>query len=179
MHATDTNFFSNISEINNTVNHLLLGDFTDSAVSLGRLTVNSTLGILGLFDVASHMGLEPSPMKMNTVLGRYGVDQGGYLMVPFYGPATERSLHASVADNWYYYALNEPFISLACFVVKGIHERAQLISQEKFIDDAVDPYAQMRQIYLAYEQGLVAPEAQMQMEGESVDEEFLQEIDED
>lgn len=173
------NFFSNISEINNTLNNFLLGEFSDSAVSLGRFTINSTLGILGLFDVASRMGLEQAPMKMDTVMGRYGADQGEYLMVPFMGPTTERDLHGSQVDNWYYYALNEPFISLACFIVEGIHERAQLIPQEKFIDEAVDPYAQMRQVYLAHAQGLVEPEAAMRSEDESVDEEFLQEIDEE
>lgn len=173
------NFFSNVSEINNSLNNLLLGQFADSATSFGRLLINSTIGLLGLFDPASHMGLEQKNMKMNTVLGRYGVDQGEYLMVPFYGPSTERSIHASQIDNWYYFALNEPFVTAVCYLVSGIHERAQLIDQEKFIDESVDPYAQMKQIYLAHEQGLVDPDAAMKDNSESVDESYLQEIDED
>lgn len=172
------NFFSNIGEINNTVNQLLLGNFAYSATSFARLLINSTIGLLGLFDPASHMGLKQQEMSMNTVLGRYGVDQGEYLMIPFSGPSTERNLHASLADDWYYFALNEPFVTAACYLIHGIHERAQLISQEKFIDDSVDPYAQMRQIYLSYEQGLVDPDSAAKDTKETVDEDFLQEVDE-
>lgn len=172
------NFFSNISEINNTLNNLLLGRFVDSATSFGRLLINSTVGLLGLFDPASHMGLQKHAMKMNTVLGKYGVDQGEYLMVPFMGPTTERNLHASAADNWYYYVLNEPFITAACYLIEGIHTRAQYISQEKFIDDAVDPYAQLKQIYLSHEQGLVDPDAALKDDKQAVDDAYLDEIDE-
>ena len=172
------NFFSNVSEVNNTLNNLLLGQFSDSATSFGRFLINSTLGLLGLFDPASHMGLEQKRMKMNTVLGRYGVDQGEYLMVPFYGPSTERGLHASQIDNWYYFALNEPFVTAACYLISGIHERAQLIEQEEFIDGSVGPYAQMRQIYLSYEQVLVDPDVVMKDISESLDDAYLIEMDE-
>ncbi|MDY6321592.1 MAG: VacJ family lipoprotein [Succinivibrio sp.] len=174
------NFFSNISEINNITNNLLLGQFADSATSFARFLINSTVGLLGLWDPASRMGLEKHPMKMTTVMGRAGVDQGEYLMVPFYGPASERSIHGAAADRWYTFLINEPFITAACYLIEGIHERAQLIPQEKFIDDSVDPYATMRQVWLAHEQGLVDPEAALkdtQKEGQGVDDSFMDEID--
>lgn len=174
------NFFSNLSDVNATMNNLFLGQFVDSGTSFARFLINSTIGLLGLFDPATHMGIEQRPMSLDTVMGRYGADQGEYLMVPFYGPATERALEGNTLDAWYYYLVGEPFVTVACYLIKGINSRAKLISREKFVDDAVDPYATMRQLYLSYEQGLVDPNAQMKDDGkqeQQVDESYLDEID--
>lgn len=124
------NFFSNLSDLNNTVNNVLVGEPVSSAVSLGRFTINSTVGLLGLIDVAKHMELEQKSMSMNTVMGKAGVDQGAYIMVPAYGPTTERSIHASAVDNWPYYLVT-PWTSIACTVINGIDARASLIPQER------------------------------------------------
>ncbi len=174
------NFFSNVSDVNATVNNLFLGQFADSGTSFARFLINSTIGLLGLFDPATHLGIKQHSMSFDTVMGRYGADQGEYLMIPFYGPGTERSVEASTVDSWYYYLIGEPFVTVACYLIKGINTRAKFISQEKFVDDAVDPYATMRQLYLSYEQGLVDPNAQMKDNGnqdQQVDDSYLDEID--
>lgn len=174
------NFFSNVSDVNATVNNLFLGQFADSGTSFARFLINSTIGLLGLFDPATHLGIKQHSMSFDTVMGRYGADQGEYLMIPFYGPGTERSVEGSTVDSWYYYLIGEPFVTVACYLIKGINTRAKFISQEKFVDDAVDPYATMRQLYLSYEQGLVDPNAQMKDNGkqdQQVDDSYLDEID--
>lgn len=170
------NFFSNISDLNNTVNNILVGEPVSSGVSLGRFSINSTIGLLGLIDVAKHLGLEQKSMSMNTVMGKAGADQGAFIMVPAYGPATERSLHASVADDWPYLFVT-PWTSLACYVINGIDSRASLIPQEEAIDKAVDPYAQMRQIYLMYQEGRVNPDAAMENKADQNVDNYLDEID--
>lgn len=174
------NFFSNISDVNATVNNLFLGQFADSGTSFARFFINSTIGLLGLFDPATHLGIKQRSMSFDTVMGRYGADQGEYLMLPFYGPGTERSVEGGAVDSWYYYLIGEPFITAACYLIKGINTRAKFISQEKFVDDAVDPYATMRQLYLSYEQGLVDPNA-AENKGDNdksnIDESYLDEVD--
>lgn len=170
------NFFSNLSELNNTVNNVLVGDPISSGVSLGRFTINSTVGLLGFIDVAKHMGLEQKSMSMNTVMGKAGVDQGAYIMVPAYGPTTERSIHASAVDNLPYYFIT-PWTSIACTVINGIDVRASLIPQEEAIDKAVDPYAQLRQVYLMYQEGKVNPNASMENKEDKDVESYLDEID--
>ena len=72
------NFFSNISELNNTVNNLFIGELKNSGISLTRFIVNSTMGFLGFIDVASQMGLDNKPMEMDTVLGKAGMDSGPF-----------------------------------------------------------------------------------------------------
>ena len=172
------NFFNNLSDINNSVNHLLTGGFAGAGVSLGRFALNSTFGILGLFDVAGALGLEYAELSMNTVMGRAGADQGLYMMLPLAGPYTERSLNGAAVDNWPYYLWSTFWVDLALWAVEGIHVRAGLIDQEGLIDDAIDPYAQTRQIYLMYAEGRVDPEAALKTAGDDAElDSFMDEID--
>lgn len=170
------NFFSNVSEVNNIVNNLLLGQVSDSGVSLGRFVVNTTMGFLGFIDVASQMGLHNKNMEMDTVLGRVGMESGPYLMVPVYGPTTAREAHGDAIDNWPYY-LFPWYISVGSWAIKGIHNRAQFIDQEGVVDNAIDPYGQTRDFYLMHSQGKVDPESAMQDNTQEVDDSFLDEID--
>lgn len=177
-----SNFISNISEPNNTVNNLLLGRVTDSSVSVARFALNSTVGMLGLFDIATDMGLKQKEMSFSTVLGKAKVTQGPYFMVPVVGPMTLRSGIGTVVDNayWPYSAVSTP-VTLAYFAVKGIDARAKLIDQESMIDNAFDPYITTRDFYLQYEQakvndGVKAQPAQPSASDQEVDK-YLNEID--
>ncbi|MGN0903365.1 MAG: VacJ family lipoprotein [Succinivibrio sp.] len=171
------NFFSNVHDLTATFDNALIGEFSDSGVSISRFAINTTLGVAGLFDVASRMGIEQKPMSLDTVFGRYGVDQGEYLMVPGMGPATERSLNAGVIDSWpvYFCTLWPGLVVLA---VETVDTRAGLIPQEDVIDSAVDPYAQMRQVYLMYAEGRVNPDAAMENKQDQNVDSYLDEIDE-
>lgn len=173
------NFFQNISDINNSVNHIFVGDLASSGVSFSRLAINSTIGIAGFIDVASSMDLDYREMKMDTVFGKAGMDAGMYMMVPILGPYTERSAHADAIDSWPYMVVGNPWISAALWTVETVHNRAMLIPQEGAVDNAIDPYAATRQIFLMYSEGKVNPNAAMQNEpsDENV-ESYLDEIDE-
>lgn len=173
------NFTYNLSEPNNILNNLFIGEPGDSAVSLSRFVINSTIGILGFIDVASAMGLEPKTMEMKTVLGKAGMEQGPYLMIPVYGPTTGREVQGDTVDNLPY-AFFPWFVGIGVWALDGIHSRAQLLDQEGVVDNALDPYVQTRDIYLMYSEGKVDPDAAMQQdssEDEPLDEEFLDEID--
>ncbi len=171
------NFFNNLSEINNVPNNMLVGRFADSGTSLARLVINSTIGILGFFDVSSHIGLKYTPMAMTTVLGKGKVEQGPFIMVPFYGPTTARDIHGDTIDGLPFYALSWP-VTVGKFVLEGVHNRAQLIDQESVVDNAVDPYIQTRDVYLMYGENKVNPIAEGEVESsDDFDESLLDEID--
>lgn len=171
------NFLSNLKEVNNTVNNAVLLDPAAASISLGRFLINSTLGLLGFIDVASYMGLERKEMDMGTVMGRYGVDQGMYMMIPVLGPSTERDLTGSTIDSWPYIAIDNFGLEIVVSLFEAIHNRAQLIDQEALIDNAVDPYNQTRTFYLMYREGKVHPKSLEQNNEETIDESYLDEID--
>lgn len=171
------NFFNNLSEVNNVPNNILVGRFADSGTSLLRLAINSTIGILGFFDVASYIGLEYRPMSMSTVLGKGKVEQGPFMMVPLYGPTTAREVHGDTIDGMPFAFLSWP-VTLGKFVIEGVHNRAQLIDQEGVIDNAVDPYIQTRDVFLMYGENKVNPVQDGEVQSDDgFDESLLDEID--
>jgi phospholipid-binding lipoprotein MlaA len=85
------NFISNIYEFNSVFNSLLQGRLEGAAQSGGRLLVNTTLGILGFFDVATPMGIEPNVSDFGQTLAVWGVEPGPFVMLPVFGPRTVRS----------------------------------------------------------------------------------------
>ncbi len=170
------NFISNVGELPSTVNNAVLGNFQDSFTSLGRFAINTTIGLLGFIDVATPIGLENREMEMDTVMGRYGMDSGTYVMIPALGPYTERSFHGSMIDGWPMYLVPMP-VSLAFKAISAIDARAALIPQEELIDNAIDPYAQLRTVYLQYHEGKVHPDAAMENKTDENVEEFIDEID--
>lgn len=171
------NFFNNLDEINNVPNNLLVGEFASSGTSLVRLAINSTIGILGFFDVASYIGVKHTPMNMATVLGKGKVEQGPFMMIPAYGPTTARDLHGDIIDGLPWYAVSWP-ITTAKFVIRGIHNRAQLIDQEPVLDNSIDPYIFTRDAYLMYDENKVNPIQEGEVtDTDDFDDEFLDEID--
>ena len=85
------NFIANIYEFNSVFNSLLQGRLEGAAQSGGRLLVNTTLGILGFFDVATPMGIEPNVSDFGQTLAVWGVEPGPFVMLPVFGPRTVRS----------------------------------------------------------------------------------------
>src|SRR3954464_15346491 len=80
-----SNFFSNLNDVVVALNNLLQGKFTAAYTDLGRVAINSTLGVLGLFDVASEAGIEKHDEDFGQTLGYWGVQDGPFLMLPFFG----------------------------------------------------------------------------------------------
>lgn len=85
------NFIANIYEFNSVFNSLLQGRLEGAAQSGGRLLVNTTLGVLGFFDVATAMGIEPNVSDFGQTLAVWGVEPGPFVMLPVFGPRTVRS----------------------------------------------------------------------------------------
>jgi ABC-type transporter lipoprotein component MlaA len=100
------NFFSNLSEVGSVVNYGLQARPVGGARSLGRFVINSTIGIGGLFDVASRVKLQNPPTGFSATLSTWGVHPGPYLVMPILGPSTLRDGVGYVGDYGINYGIN-------------------------------------------------------------------------
>jgi phospholipid-binding lipoprotein MlaA len=100
------NFFGNLSEVKSTVNYVLQLRPAGGIRSVGRFVVNSTLGIGGLFDVATKLKLPNPPTGFGVTLSKWGVHPGPYLVVPFLGPSTLRESLGLLGDFGIEYGIN-------------------------------------------------------------------------
>ncbi len=135
------------------INNVLQGEVRRAGVSVGRFTVNSTLGLAGLIDIAEKMGLEKESGDFGQTMFVWGLPEGPYLILPILGPSNPRDLIGMGVD-----AYSDPFsflataksvdqIQIARFVVDGIDQRARVM---EVLDDleknSLDFYAQLRSL---------------------------------
>ncbi len=152
-------FLSNLSEPKVIANDILQLRPARAAEATGRFLVNSTIGIGGLFDVATKIDLPGHENSFSITLGRYGVGQGPYVYL--LAPSTVRSLIGSVADGamsplyWIRYP-HKTEVSIGLGVVHALDLRAEADGALKSLTaDATDPYATIRSAYLQNQQSLV------------------------
>ena len=93
-----SDFFSNLGDVATGANQLLQFRFDEGFETVGRVAVNSTVGLGGLFDVASEMNLKKGDEDFGQTMGAWGIGQGPYLVLPFFGSTTLRDLTGTVAD---------------------------------------------------------------------------------
>ena len=143
--------FTNIGDVASAVNSLLQGKPSEAATSAGRFLVNSTLGILGLFDVATPMGLDRHNEDFGQTLGKWGVGSGPYLVVPFMGPSTVRDSTGRGVDSFMSWSKQVDHIPTRNItsVVELVDLRANLLGAGKTLDEAaLDKYQFLRDAYL-------------------------------
>jgi phospholipid-binding lipoprotein MlaA len=145
------NFVYNLEEPSSLVNNTLQGKWGWAANAGGRFTVNTTIGLLGVIDVAEMMGMPRKQDDFNEVLGYYGVPNGPYFMAPFYGPFVTREIASDWVDSLYFPLSELTFWqSVLKWGLKGLHSRAEAIDQERLLDNALDPYAFAKDAYLQH-----------------------------
>lgn len=145
-----TNFFANLGYPLTIVNQFLQGKPVEGLSDTGRFLVNSTLGIAGLFDPASALGLKPHQEDFGQTFGTWGVGQGWYLMLPFLGPSTNRDFTGRLVGtplNPLIYP-DEPEVIFGLNVLDIINTRALLLSTDRLVRQAYDPYVFVRDAYL-------------------------------
>lgn len=103
-----SNFVDNIFEFNNFTNNLLQLKFRSTAITLGRFLVNSTIGIAGLWDPATGMGMLRQTEDFGQTLGHYGVGNGPYIVLPVFGPSNLRDTTGLVTDAVAFSAAGPP-----------------------------------------------------------------------
>ena len=146
-----SNFLANLSGPVVVASDLLQGKFRRAGADTGRFLINSTVGLLGMFDVAGHMGLEARDVEdLGQVLGKWGIGRGPYIMVPVIGPYSLRDgvgrlLALPLEPLREYDNDNGARNSLA--VLYGIDARAALLAADDELDAAFDPYIFLRDAY--------------------------------
>lgn len=148
-----SNFFSNLGDVPVTINALLQLKLGQAARDLTRFVFNSTFGVFGLFDVASGWGLPPHEEDIGMTLARWGVPEGPYVVLPFFGPSTLRNSLSPVVDGLYLnplYYYPDTTVSWSLTGLKVAEERAQLLPLDSNLDQAYDPYTFLRDAYLQH-----------------------------
>ena len=147
-----SNFFANLDDITTGFNNLFQGKFVHALSDTGRVVVNSTLGVAGLFDVASRMHLEKHNEDFGQTLGKWGVEPGPYLVLPFLGPASVRDRVGYTVDFVFdlaTYLTDEDGVRWVLFGAEILEDRAALLDATDLLDTAaLDPYAFQRDAYL-------------------------------
>ncbi len=162
------NFFSNLDDIVVIFNDILQLKPLQFASDLGRFIVNSTLGLAGFIDWASDMNLPKHYEDFGQTLGYWGVPEGPYFVIPFFGPSTIRDGFGRLVDGsqadpiWVTiedgYPLEERDLplSIGITVVKSIDDRASLLKAENILNEAaLDRYSFIREAYLQRRLNLV------------------------
>ena len=146
------NFFNNLKNVNVIVNDALQAKFSQSAKDASRLTINSTLGLGGLFDVAKHVGLEQNEEDFDQTLAVWGVPQGSYLVLPLVGPSTLRGIPGAAFDT----AANpSTYVGVPIQAISLLNTRANAEGSLQFINEAaIDPYIFTRESYLQWRNNL-------------------------
>lgn len=154
-----SNFFGNVNDLWIGFNNFLQGKPVDGLNDFGRFAVNSTIGILGFFDVASEMGLEKHDEDFGQTLGRWGVGNGPYVVLPLFGPSTARDTGGFIVDRFAYNPnslIQSVAVRNTLSVTKIVSLRAQLLGAERALDEAsLDKYVFLRNFYLQRRRSLI------------------------
>ena len=156
-----SNVLTNLSSLITIPNNILQGDFKTAGVNTGRFAVNTTVGILGIFDVAEKIGFsEYVKEDYGQTLGTWGIGPGCYIVLPVLGPSTVRDttgsfINALGGDPYYNASVhgNNEFLSTTQFVttkiITGIDFRAKnLETIDNLEKNSLDFYASVKSLYL-------------------------------
>ena len=152
-----SNFFDNVVYPNVILNDFLQGKGTQGLEDLGRFLVNTTFGFLGVWDMATPLGLEAHDEDFGQTLGVWGMDESLYLVLPFIGPSSVRdapNLGVNTVTNILFYMSNPVVVPVA--LLGFIDKRARLDEAVMFRDKtAVEPYLFTREAYLQHRKFLI------------------------
>ena len=154
-----SNVFSNLDDVTVFINDLLQLKLIQGTSDLARCTINSTIGIFGLFDVAKLIGLEKHNEDFGQTLGFWGVPTGPYLVLPFFGPSTLRDSSSMIAVDWQTEPLTyerDIAVRYSLYTLDVIDTRADLLHASNIVEkSSTDSYLFIREAYLQRRRNLV------------------------
>jgi len=146
-----SNVFSNLDDVIVLINDLLQLKFTQAASDAARIFFNTTVGLFGLFDVASHLDLPKHEEDFGQTLGYWGMPSGAYVVLPFFGPRTVRDTFGLGVDLATDPSLQVEHVrtSNTLLGVQTLDYRASLLFASDLLQEAaLDEYAYVRDAYL-------------------------------
>lgn len=157
MRTAVTNFFDNLRYLNVILNSFLQGKFYQGFSDVGRFVVNSTLGVGGLFDVATDAGMPRHDEDLGQTLATWGAGQGAYLYLPVRGPNSVRDapdLVSSYFLNPLTYVTGAVLFPVTALGI--INTRANLLDETRIRDEAaIDSYSFTREAYIQRREYLI------------------------
>ena len=152
-------FFSNLNEVPTVINDVLQLHPKMALHDTGRFLINSTVGLLGLFDMATPMGIPHNEQDFGQTLARWGYTHSRYFVIPLLGPSTIRDTISRPIDYHMFSVM--PYIDPAktrnrLIATDYISRRTALLGTEKVLAESFDPYAFMRDAYLQKRDQLIA-----------------------
>lgn len=172
-----SNFMDNLDVPMALVNNLLQGKFRPALHDTGRLLLNTTIGIGGLFDPASAAGLDKNDEDFGQTLGKWGMPSGPYVMLPFVGPSTVRDTFGAIPDEFTdpRHYVERDKIRFSILALNVIDTRSRQFALEETLASAYDKYAFIRNAYLQRREYLVTDG---EVPEESLEEELLRDAPE-
>lgn len=166
------NVFSNINDVIVALNNLLQAKFLNGVSDMGRIVVNTTVGLLGVFDVATELGLEKHDEDFGQTLGYWGISDGPYLVLPILGPSNLRDSVGVFVDF-----KTDPLTYVdptrdrnILWGVRAVNRRSELLEASKILETAaLDPYQFVRDAYLQRRRSLVYDGSPPKEQDEDVD----------
>ncbi len=153
-----SNVFDNLFTPVVAVSDLLQGNFQESAEDVGRFVVNSTVGVVGIFDVATGWGLEKRREDIGQAFGAWGIGSGPYLVLPILGPSSVRD-GVGLIGNYFLSPqtyIEDDGVRWGVTALGGIDTRYRLLDASTVLEQAaLDRYAFVRSSYAQYRQNLV------------------------
>jgi phospholipid-binding lipoprotein MlaA len=152
-----SNFFNNLDNITTIINSLLQNKLEHAGQTTVRFILNSTVGMAGLMDIATDIGIPKYQENFTQTLGLWGIKPGPYIVLPLLGSSTATGVVGYVAD-WWTNPLNllpndTPKNSLRGLSI--IDQRATLLPISRVIDQAIDPYTFVRDAYLQRQRHMI------------------------
>jgi len=145
------NFFSNLGEVSTLANQILQFKAEDSFITLSRFLLNTTIGLAGIFDPASELGLTKKDEDFGQTLGFWGVPEGPYFVIPILGPSTLRDtagLYVDMTSDVNLINNLDTNGEIAATSLKTVDKRVELLPATDLINSSFDPYITMRSSYL-------------------------------
>ncbi len=145
------NFFSNINDVIVALNNLLQGKIPEAMNDLGRILVNTTLGVFGVLDPATELGVEKHNEDFGQTLGFWGLGDGPYIVLPFLGPSSLRDTVGWFGDaySWPISYLKPNRDRNALIAFRFVSVRSELLEASQILETAaLDPYEFVRDGYL-------------------------------
>jgi phospholipid-binding lipoprotein MlaA len=152
------NFFSNLEDVGTFLNQFLQGKMVDGINDMGRVVLNTTMGIGGLIDVASINGMDKHYEDFGQTLGWWGMGSGPYLVIPLLGPSTARDAPAKLVDPQWYWPrlLKNDTLYWSLWGLDKVRTRASLLQSESVLEQAaLDRYTFIRDAWLQRRQNQV------------------------
>jgi phospholipid-binding lipoprotein MlaA len=154
-----SNFFANLGDVWIGINNILQGKVGPGVSDFGRFAINTTMGIAGLFDVASGAGLEKHNEDFGQTLGRWGIGSGAYVVLPLLGPSDVRDGLSLLVVDWHgdplWYVRNIPTRN-ELVAAHYVDQRANLLDVSQLMEEAaLDRYVYVRSAYLQRRRSLV------------------------